>query len=153
MHSGAQRVGYQTGIGRINSLWPSVVIWRHRFGSTLAQVMACCQTISWTNVDWSFVKSIDIQLRAISQELPQPSGNKISLKTIYLKFHPNLPGVKTVSWVPQENEGWNIYHNFYMLLLFLVCQSPDKCSLVMPSYGSSQKHAHLAWRTYMYVWG
>ena len=28
----------------INSLWPSDAIWRHRSGSTLAQVMACCQT-------------------------------------------------------------------------------------------------------------
>ena len=27
-----------------NSLWPSDTIWRHRFGSTLAQVMACCLT-------------------------------------------------------------------------------------------------------------
>ena len=28
----------------INSLWPSDAIWRHRFGSTLVQVMACCLT-------------------------------------------------------------------------------------------------------------
>ena len=28
----------------INSLWPSDAIWRHRSGSTLAQVMACCLT-------------------------------------------------------------------------------------------------------------
>ena len=26
----------------LNSLWPSDAIWRHRSGSTLAQVMACC---------------------------------------------------------------------------------------------------------------
>ena len=26
----------------INSLWPGDTIWRHRSGSTLAQVMACC---------------------------------------------------------------------------------------------------------------
>ena len=26
----------------INSLWPSNAIWRHRFGSILAQIMACC---------------------------------------------------------------------------------------------------------------
>ena len=26
----------------VNSLWPSDAIWRHRSGSTLAQVMACC---------------------------------------------------------------------------------------------------------------
>ena len=28
----------------VNSLWPSDAIWRHRSGSTLAQVMACCLT-------------------------------------------------------------------------------------------------------------
>ena len=28
----------------VNSLWPSDAKWRHRFGSTLAQVMACCLT-------------------------------------------------------------------------------------------------------------
>ena len=27
---------------QINSLWPSDTIWRHKSGSTLAQVMACC---------------------------------------------------------------------------------------------------------------
>ena len=27
-----------------NPLWPSDAIWRHRYGSTLAQVMACCLT-------------------------------------------------------------------------------------------------------------
>ena len=26
----------------VNSLWPSDIIWRHKSGSTLAQVMACC---------------------------------------------------------------------------------------------------------------
>ena len=28
----------------LNSLWPSDIMWRHRSGSTLAQVMACCLT-------------------------------------------------------------------------------------------------------------
>ena len=28
----------------VNSLWPSDAVWRHRSGSTLAQVMACCLT-------------------------------------------------------------------------------------------------------------
>ena len=28
----------------LNSLWPNDPIWRHRSGSTLAQVMACCLT-------------------------------------------------------------------------------------------------------------
>ena len=29
-----------------NSLWPSDTMWRHRSGSTLVQVMACCPTAS-----------------------------------------------------------------------------------------------------------
>ena len=39
-----------------NSSWPGEVMWWHRSGSTLAQVMACCwrqQAISWTNVHLS----------------------------------------------------------------------------------------------------
>ena len=31
----------------INSFWPSNVIWRHRSGSTLVQVMACCRHQCW----------------------------------------------------------------------------------------------------------
>ena len=31
-------------INHLNSLWPTDAIWRHRSGSTLAQVMACCLT-------------------------------------------------------------------------------------------------------------
>ena len=57
------------------SLWPSDTIWRQKSGSTLAQVMACAwghQAITRTNVDWSSVKSSDIHIRAISQEMPRP---------------------------------------------------------------------------------
>ena len=32
------------GTSFVNSLWPSDNIWRHRTGSTLAQVMVCCLT-------------------------------------------------------------------------------------------------------------
>ena len=32
----------------INSLWPSDAIWRHRSGSSLTQVMPCCQ-MAWHN--------------------------------------------------------------------------------------------------------
>ena len=45
-----------------------------------------------TNVDWSSVKSSDIQIRAISQVMPQPSITKISMKITCLKFHWNFPG-------------------------------------------------------------
>ena len=38
------------------------------------------------------MRSSDIHLRAISQEIPEPSIIKLSLKIEYLKFHPNLSG-------------------------------------------------------------
>ena len=53
-------------------LW--LVAWRH-------------QAITWTNVDWSSVKSSDIHIRAISQEMPQSSISKIHLKITYIKFY------------------------------------------------------------------
>ena len=66
-----------------NSLWPSDTLWRQRSGSTLAQVMVVAwrhQAITWTNVDWSSVKSSDIHIRTISQEMPEPSITKVRLK-------------------------------------------------------------------------
>ena len=50
------------------------------------------QAITWTNVDWSSVKSSDIHIRAISQEMPQPSITIICLKITCLKFHSDFPG-------------------------------------------------------------
>ena len=47
------------------------------------------------------MKSIDIHMRAISQEMPQPSITKISLKITYLKFHSNFPGANELKyWLP-----------------------------------------------------
>ena len=36
---------------QFGSLWPNDAIWRHRFGSTSAEVMVCCLPASSTNVD------------------------------------------------------------------------------------------------------
>ena len=107
-----------------NSLWPSDAIRRHRSGSTLAQVMACCltapshylnqcwlviskvlwhwsewrhQAITWTNVDLSSVRSCDIDLRAISWETPKPLITKFDLKIPQLIFHFNLPGANEIN--------------------------------------------------------
>ena len=38
------------------------------------------------------VKSTDIHIRAISQEMPHPSITQISLKITYLRFHSKFPG-------------------------------------------------------------
>ena len=50
------------------------------------------QTITWTNVDLSSVRSSDILLIAISQKISQWSIIVIGLKSTHLKFHYNLPG-------------------------------------------------------------
>ena len=43
------------------------------------------------------MKSSDIHIREISQEMPQPSITKIHLKITYLKFHSNSPGAKELT--------------------------------------------------------
>ena len=51
------------------------------------------QAITCTNVELSSVKSCDNPLRAISQEIPEPSVTKIRLKIDCLNSHSNLAGV------------------------------------------------------------
>ena len=43
-----------------NSLWPNEAIWRHRSGSTLAQVMACCLTAPsrYLNQCWLIISEV-----------------------------------------------------------------------------------------------
>ena len=50
------------------------------------------QAITWTNVDLSSVRSNDIYLMAILQDVPQLSITEFSLKIAYATFHSNLPG-------------------------------------------------------------
>ena len=64
------------------------------------------QAITWTTVDWSSVKSSDIHIRAISQEMPQPSVTKICLKITFLKFHSNFPGGQWVFRTHPHGWGW-----------------------------------------------
>ena len=73
--------------------------------------MAWCQAITWTNADWSSVKSSNIHVRAISQGMPQPSSIKIYLKMWCLKFHSNFPVAnELMKWAP--GQPW-----FYILSL------------------------------------
>ena len=81
-----------------NSLWPNGAIWRHRSRSGNGLLPAGTKPlITWTNFDWSSVMSSDIHIRAVSQELHQPSISKICLKIICLKFHSNFPGANELS--------------------------------------------------------
>ena len=47
---------------RVNSLWPNDAIWRHRSGSTLAQVMACCLTAPSHHLNqcWLIISKIQL---------------------------------------------------------------------------------------------
>ena len=72
----------------LNSSWTSDVIWPQRSGSTSHYLN---EAITWTNVDWSSVKSSGIHVGAISLDKPQPPNTEIRLKITYLKFHLNFP--------------------------------------------------------------
>ena len=61
-----------------------LVAWRH-------------QAITWTNIDLSSVRSCGVNVRTISQEIPQLSIIKIGFKTTSLKFLLNLLGVNESS--------------------------------------------------------
>ena len=68
----------------VNSLRPSDIIWQHRSGTTLAQVMDCCLTAPSHNLNqcWLIVRSSGIHLSAILQEIAQPTVTEISLKLL-----------------------------------------------------------------------
>ena len=73
-----------------------------RSGVILLQVMDCChQKIShYLNQCWLIImklRSSNIHLTVISQEIPRPPITKISLKITYEKFHLNLPGVNELT--------------------------------------------------------
>ena len=88
-----------------NSLWLSEALWRHRFGSTLAQALTCrptAQTITWTIVDLSSPRSIDIHMRAIPQEIPQFSIIKIH-NYLYKSQFQSLRGHKLKSGLRKDD--------------------------------------------------
>ena len=85
-----------------NSLWSCDVIWWHRSGSTLAQVMACCLMApshylnqSWPH-QWGPVTITSGQFH--KKYIPQSSITKISLKIMSLKFHSNLLGANELKY-------------------------------------------------------
>ena len=78
-----------------------LVAWRH-------------QAITWTNVDWSSVKSSDIDIMAISQEMPQAPITKICLKIACLKFHSNFPGANELKFMKLPLQ------NLWQLSIFIV---------------------------------
>ena len=70
----------------------STLIW-DQFGSSNALLPDGTNTLSEPlSVDLSSVRSNNIHLRAILQDMPQVSITKISLKIAYLKSYSNCPG-------------------------------------------------------------
>ena len=107
----------------LNLLWPSDATWRQLSGSTLVQIMTWRhQAITWNNVDWSSRKSGDSHIRAISQEMPQPSITKICLKTTCLKLHSNFPGVNELTCSPSQLHIFSLdHHSDTMSKHFVAC--------------------------------
>ena len=93
----------------VNTLWSSYAIWRHKSGSKLAPVMACCltaQTITRTNVDLSSVKASDNHLRVICQRWLIHESLKLDwqlfIRSFILIFH------RQISWY---RNSWYIFTN------------------------------------------
>ena len=116
-----------------NSLWPNDAIWGHRSGSTLAQVMACCLMApshylnQFTNVDLSSLRSNEICLRAISQEISYPSITYVSSNITYLRFQSNLPGANELNHLYKHNR-WDKWQEMVSLcsLILLIDRCADR---------------------------
>ena len=90
----------------VNLFWPGNNIWQHGTGSTLAQVIVLAwwrQAITWPNVDLWLVRSSNIHLIVISQEIPQSPITTTNLKITYLEFHADLPGDNEL--IQQNSKG------------------------------------------------
>ena len=70
-----------------NSLCPSDAIWRHRSGSTLAPLMACCLMVSSHYLNQCWLNICEAQWHECNFTITE-----ISSKVTYLNFHSTLPG-------------------------------------------------------------
>ena len=87
----ANRVHSSSGVVfdvRVNSLWPSDAKWRHRSGSTLAQVMTWCQTAPSHYLNQYWLEIFCIHPSAISQKMRnicwQQSSYEINILNIFM---------------------------------------------------------------------
>ena len=79
----------------INSLWPGDAIWRHKSGSTLVQVMACCLTAPshYLNQCWPVIS--EVPWHSAKSNFPVRAQAIFCLKNLkirLLKWLPHLPG-------------------------------------------------------------
>ena len=77
-----------------------LVAWRH-------------QTVTWANVDWSSVKSSIIHIRAISQEMPQPSITNTSNGSWCMGIKGEMSGTVCVTFT------WDMY--IYIWVVYSLC--------------------------------
>ena len=78
----------------VDSLWTGEGIWRHRFGSTLAQVMAWCRQASshYPNQCWLFTKGIPLGSPATKFTRAAQSAICVQTSKItFLELLPHLP--------------------------------------------------------------
>ena len=79
------------------------------------------------------MKSSDIHITAILQEMPQPSITKICLKITCLKFHSNFPGANELKWglvIVTKNNPLTLYHVIYSFV-------PWEMSVISDAYFAS----------------
>ena len=85
--------------------------------------MACCLTAPSHYLNWLIIS--EVQWRAISQEMSQPSITKIFLKITCIKFHANFPGANelisklSVKWVTLS--AWSCGVSHLVQYLFPSC--------------------------------
>ena len=86
-----------------SSLWPNDAIWRHRSGSTLAQVMACCLAAPshYLNQCWLLISKIQLHSCDGNFTINTSVINaKINMKITHLKCHWNLQGAYELTHWP-----------------------------------------------------
>ena len=110
----------------LNSSWPGDIIWQHRSGSTLVQVMTSCPLAAsrYLNQCWLIIRYSDIHLRAISQGIPQPSITKIILKITYQKFSLKSSGASELIHGSSFMTWWHHDMEMFSMLLALCEGNP-----------------------------
>ena len=115
----------------VNSLWPSDFIWQHRYGSTMAHVMAWCPYSSCndllpdgtkplhepmlTNHEWGLVAF------PWGQFYRNRSRNLFVIwfwKCFYLRLQLHLPGASELTFIWHYPD--NILHSWYVMVSFLL---------------------------------
>ena len=116
------------------------VLWQHESRSTSAQVMAGClrHQVTWINVDLSLGRFYGIHLRIVSWQMSKLLFWTMSLKIIYLKLLPHLPGIN-------ELTRWHLYPHVLQVELEMSAQLDFFQTLAgyHPLYVDGHQHVHI----------